>query len=135
MVSRLAVAAFNTAQEHLCLYVSGRDVLTGIPAHEQGVPLPSTMVTEMLNRLHAWTTCAHKLQPKSLRVHRHLPKLATAAKSLLLQIPEAGIACNLHAFEGSDAIRVSPASVMGPACFKLFHIIDIEGARIALTLA
>ncbi|CAE7616989.1 unnamed protein product [Symbiodinium sp. CCMP2456] len=47
VVNRLAVAAFNTAQ---------------------GVPLPSTMVTEMLNR--------------------HLPKLATAAKSLLLQIPE-----------------------------------------------
>jgi len=47
VVNRLAVAAFNTAQ---------------------GVPVPSTMVTEMLNR--------------------HLPKLATAAKSLLLQIPE-----------------------------------------------
>ena len=61
---------------------------------KQGVPVPSTMVTEMLNRLGTdWTTSRYFVLslPREVLLDsaRHLPKLATAAKSLLLQIPEA----------------------------------------------
>ena len=91
-MNRLAVAAFNTAQASLDASEQFRQDTRALG--KQGVPQPSTMVTEMLNRLGTdWTISWHlalsllrEVLPDSAR---HLPKLATAAKSLLLQIPEA----------------------------------------------